>query len=81
MKQKPTARKPETGSREKTQGAPIVDKFKCPCSKGWIVSEFDPRSRKKQRMTTLQCESCREHYVILNEESYNWTLVPRSFVE
>ena len=81
MKQPKPSRKAETASREQTQGAPIVDKFKCPCSKGWIISEFDPRSRNKQRMTTLACEKCKQEYVILGETSYNWTLVPRSFVE
>ena len=81
MKQPRPSRKAETTSREQTQGAPIVDKFKCPCSKGLIVSEYDPRSRNKQRMTTLKCAACAEKYVILNETSYNWSLVPRAFVE
>ena len=81
MKQYKSPRKAENDTREKPQGAPIVAKFKCPCSKGWIISEFDPRSRNKQRMTTLACEKCKQEYVILGETSYNWTLVPRSFVE
>ena len=54
----------------------IIDKYKCPCGKGLIVTEQDTHVGHKQRFTTIECKVCSQKYKIQNETSYNWSLVP-----
>ena len=54
-----------------------IEKFKCPCGQGWTVTEQTGFARNKRCMTTIECDACRQMYMILNEKGGNWSLVPQ----
>lgn len=76
MDRKRVSHEAEAWGRGQVQGHTIIDKYKCPCGKGFIVTEQDTHVGHKQRITTIECKECIQKYKILNETSYNWSLVP-----
>ena len=77
MDKKRMPRKDAVRDQGPVQANPSVEKFKCPCGKGWIVTEQTGFARNKRSMTTIECDACSEQYMILNEKGDNWALVPQ----
>lgn len=47
---------------------------KCPCGKGYIISEFDSTEGFKDWATFIKCNNCSKRYYIKRPDSPNWSL-------